>query len=306
MTLEGVRGSTKSGDIAVDDISLLPGSCDKRAVGTSTVSSVIAKTKGSDEAAETTTVESVTTSREVSSAISDTSVTSVSTTDLVVGLVIGGLLLACVVIVIVVLIRRHTSKSRPREKKGNNLGENDYIGSQDIALPLTANHSSHMQNDGKYSNTAYAVRRNTTLSDNQTLNDDKYSIVDQTAETRFNETREDGTGTTDSYMVLDPSATGFNRTKLSNTPSDYEFAKPVMNAETKIGDEVQYALSEEGVYDHSGSNRHKQLEDNIYNHAVDTIYDSGSHKKNDEGREDTYDHFFGKKTEDDYEITTRT
>ncbi|CAC5389526.1 unnamed protein product [Mytilus coruscus] len=31
MTLEGVRGSTKSGDIAVDDISLLPGSCNKRA-----------------------------------------------------------------------------------------------------------------------------------------------------------------------------------------------------------------------------------------------------------------------------------
>ncbi|CAC5358612.1 unnamed protein product [Mytilus coruscus] len=31
MTLEGVRGSTKKGDIAVDDISLLPGSCNKRA-----------------------------------------------------------------------------------------------------------------------------------------------------------------------------------------------------------------------------------------------------------------------------------
>ncbi|CAC5403043.1 unnamed protein product [Mytilus coruscus] len=31
ITLEGVRGSTKSSDIAVDDISLLPGSCNKRA-----------------------------------------------------------------------------------------------------------------------------------------------------------------------------------------------------------------------------------------------------------------------------------
>ncbi|CAC5403051.1 unnamed protein product [Mytilus coruscus] len=226
---------------------------------------------------------------------------------LVVGLVIGGLLLACVVIVIVVLIRRHTFTSRPRETIRNNSGVYDYIGSHDLALPLTANHSSHIQNDGKNSNTAYAVCRNITLSDNPTLSDHKYSIVDQTAETRFNETRDGGTGTTNSYMELDPSVTGFNRTKLSNTHSNYEFAKPaVRETENKTGDQNQYALSEDGVYDHSGSNRNKELQDTIYNHAVDTIYGSGSHKRNDKGIEDTYDHFFRQKTEDDYDITTRT
>ncbi|XP_063443594.1 uncharacterized protein LOC134724486 isoform X3 [Mytilus trossulus] len=394
----------------------------------STVSSVNVTTNDSSEAAENTTVESVTTSRDVPRA------------SLVIGLVICGLLLACAVIVIVVLIRRRTFKSRPREKIRNTLG-----GSQDIAVPLiTANHSRLMQDDGKNSHTAFAVRLNTTLSDNQALDNDNYSTVDQTAEQRFNETKDDGTRTTDSYMALDPSVTGFNR-NLSNTPSVYEFAKPVGDTENNIVDEDRYGFTAEGVYDHSGSNRneesentivdeerygftaegvynhsgsnrneesennigdedrygftaegvynhsgsnrneesendivdedrygftadgvynhsgsnrneesdnniynnsvdtiydsgshkindetredgdedqyvlsdevvydhsriirHNETEDNNCNNAVDTIYDSGSHKINDETREDTYDHFFGQKTEDQYDISTRT
>ncbi|VDI84001.1 Hypothetical predicted protein, partial [Mytilus galloprovincialis] len=219
--------------------------------------------------------------------------------DLVVGLVIGGLLLVCVVIVIVVLIKRQFLRSRPRETIQNSSGGYDYIESHDLAFPLTANHSSHMPNDGKNSNTAYAVRRNTTLLDNPALCDQTYSIVDQTPESTLNETRDDEKGTTDSYMVLDPSATGFNRTKMPNTRSDSEFAKPEIDTGNNIGDEDQYAITEEGVYDHSGNNRHKESEFNIYSHAVDTTYDSGSHKRIDEGREDAYDHFLEQKKEDD-------
>ncbi|CAG2242740.1 unnamed protein product [Mytilus edulis] len=222
--------------------------------------------------------------------------------DLVVGLVIGGLLLLCVITVIVVLIKRQSLKSRPRETIKNNSGEYDYIESHDLAFPLTANHSSHIPNDGTHSNTAYPGRRNTTLSDNPTLSDQTYSIVDQTPESTLNKTRDDGKGTTDSYMVLDPTATGFNRTTLPNTRSDCEFAKPVIVTGNSIGDEDQYALSEEGCYDHSGNNRHKELEVNIYNHAVDTIYDSGSHTRKEAGRDDTYDHFLGQKKEDGNDI----
>ncbi|VDI83999.1 Hypothetical predicted protein [Mytilus galloprovincialis] len=225
-----------------------------------------------------------------------------TSSDLVVGLVIGGLLLVCVVIVIVVLIRRQSLKSRPRETIKNNSGEYDYIDSHDLAFPLSAIHSSHIPNDGKNSYTASAVRRNTTVSGNSTLGDQTYSIVDQTLESTLNKTRDDGKGTTDSYMVLDPTATGFNRTTLPNTRSDCEFAKPVIVTGNSIGDEDQYALSEEGCYDHSGNNRHKELEVNIYNHSVDTIYDSGSHKRKGEGREDTYDHFLGQITEDGNDI----
>ncbi|CAC5355495.1 unnamed protein product [Mytilus coruscus] len=326
---EGVRGDGFSSYIALDDISLLESSCS----GLLKTSQTCQKTDESISLHEcskyylqhnetslvfdreldncSAVYQDVQTSiktlfAETSTVSSANTSTKDSSAGLVVGLVIGGLFLVCVVTLIVVLIRRHTFKSKPREKIRNNLGGNDYIGSQDIALPLTANLSSHMLNDGKNSNTAYVVRQNTTLSDNQILNDDKYSIVDQTAETSLNGTRDDETGTADNYMVLDPSATGFNRTKLSKTPTGYAFAKPVGDTGKKTCDEDQYALSEEGVYDHSGSNRHKESEDNIYNHAVDTIYDSGSHKKNDEGREDTYDHFFGQKTEDDYDISTTT
>ncbi|CAC5403044.1 unnamed protein product [Mytilus coruscus] len=243
---------------------------------------------------KSTTVSSDITSRGDSTAVSGESVTlsrvlrnsSDSETGLVVGLVIGGLLLACVVILIVVLIRKHKFESRPRKTMKNNLAGNDYIGSQDIALPQTDNHSSHIQ-----------------YFDKQTSIDDEYAIVDPTAETSFNEIIDDGNRTADSYMILDPNDTGFNRTPFSNTPTGYEFAKPVKD---KIIDDDQYDISHEGVYDHSGSSRHKELEGNIYNHAVDTIYDSGSHKRINEGRENTYDHFFGQKTEDEYDISTTT
>ncbi|CAC5393954.1 unnamed protein product [Mytilus coruscus] len=320
----------------------------------STVSSLMTSREGSSKDAEITTVASVTTSKAVSNAVSDTSVTlsaavknsSNSATGLVVGLVIGGLILACVVILVVVLIRRHTFKSNPREKIRNNLGGNDYIGSQDIALPLTANHSSYMQNNGMYdrnSNTSvhgydsrhayahinniqheyinigvangfvdkervqaptYALRGDKTCQENNPSNDDECAIIDSTAETSFNETIDDRTGTADKFVVLDTHDTGFKRTTFSNTPIGYEFANPIKDTENKICDEDQYAISDEGDYDHSGSNRHKVSEDNIYNHAVDTIYDSGGHKRNEEGREDTYDYFFGQKTEDDYDIST--
>ncbi|CAC5403046.1 unnamed protein product [Mytilus coruscus] len=272
--------------------------------------------------------------------VSDTSVTSESATvtGLVVGLVIGGLLLACVIILIVALVRRHILKSRPREKIRNNLGENDYIGTQDIALQQTANHSSHMQNDGmyeqsrntsvhgfdsihhnaqinnvqqKYTNISAAngfvkkervraptnaVRRDTTFADNHTSNDDEYASVDPKAETSFNEISDDGTVTSHSNVVLDPNDTGIIRKTFSNIPIGYEFAKPVRDTGNKIGDYDQYALSNEGAYDHSGDTRHKELKDYIYNHTVDTVYDSGSHKRNNQGREDTYDHFIGQKT----------
>ncbi|XP_071130565.1 uncharacterized protein [Mytilus edulis] len=231
---------------------------------------------------------------------------------LVAGLVIAGVLLICLVILIVVLVRRHINRIGLNEKVRNELRENDYIGSQDIALPQTAGRSKQ-QNVGLYgqrsscnttANTEinnvqhtcsnlgthkefesppYAARRDETFADKQTSNGDEYAMVGPIAETSFSQTIHSKTETPDSA-----------------------FAKPVLETENKIDDEDQYALSEEGVYDHSGNNRHKELGDNIYNHAVDNIYDSGCHKRKDDGREDTYDHFFGQKTEDDYDITTTT
>ncbi|VDI45276.1 Hypothetical predicted protein [Mytilus galloprovincialis] len=257
------------------------------------------------------------TSSESSSAVSDETITAAraivnsndSETGLTVGLVIGALLLVFAVLVIIILIRRHTW-SNLREKIKNNIGENDYIGSQDIALPLAANHSRHMQNTGKYNGSSdtsrranthnnhdytnvgavkglvnddvqvptYARRQDKTFADNHMPNDDEYAVVHPTAETSFNKTTYNKTGTADSYMVLDPTQTGFNRQILSNTPVGFEFAKPVHDTENKIIEDDQYAISD-GVYDHSGNNRHKESENNIYNHTVDTIYDSGNFQR---------------------------
>ncbi|XP_071133034.1 uncharacterized protein [Mytilus edulis] len=234
---------------------------------------------------------------EVSSAVSNKSVTlarvmdnsSDSTTGVVLGLIFGGLSLLCLAIFIVVLIRRRKIESNAGKTIKNNLGEKDYFGNQDIALPQTSKHSSHIQ-----------------YFDKQTSIDDEYAIVDPTAETSFNDIKDNGNQAAGSYMILDPNTTGFDRTTFSNTHTGYEIAKPLKDTGNKITDDDQYALSDEGVYDHSGNNRHKEPPDNIYNHAVDTIYDSGSHNQNNERKEDTYDHCVGQKTEDDYDISTTT
>ncbi|OPL33523.1 hypothetical protein AM593_04612, partial [Mytilus galloprovincialis] len=255
----------------------------------------------------------------------------------VAGLVVAGLLLICLVILIVYLVIRHLNRHDRRgsnEKVRNELRENDYIGCQDIALSQTAGRSkqnvdmygqrssTNTTNDTQINNVQYTcsnlgthkevqsplytVRRDDTLADNQMSNGDEYAMVGPISETSFSKTIKSRTGTSNSVQLSKPTVTGLNRTQLSKTSTGYEFAKPVLDTENKLDDEDQYALSEEGVYDHSGNNRHKELEDNIYNHAVDNIYDSGTHKRNEDDKEDTYDHFFGQKTEDDYDITTTT
>lgn len=161
-------------------------------------------------------------------------------------------------------------------------------------------------NKNKVTVPTYAHHQYTTFADNHMHSEDEYAIVDPTAETSFNETMNKRTRTADSYMVLDPTETGFNRQIFSNTPVGYEFANPIKDTDKNSGDDDQYAVSDYGVYDQSGSNRHKESENNIYNHAVDTVYDSGSHNRNNKRTEDTYDHFFGQQTEDDYDISTTT
>ncbi|CAG2226739.1 unnamed protein product [Mytilus edulis] len=67
-----------------------------------------------------------------------------------------------------------------------------------------------------------------------------------------------------------------------------------------------YALSEDGVYDKANENRHVVNDTAVYSRAVDTMYDSTDQHNRQERKEGTYDHVFGQKTEDHYDITTRT
>ncbi|CAG2236369.1 unnamed protein product [Mytilus edulis] len=253
-------------------------------------------------AEETTTVSSRITSKDDSNA------------GLIVGLVIGGLVLTCAA---------NICKWIKRKMRDTN-SENDYIGCQNIALPQTADHTSHMQYAGLYghinsiktdktpkstwlsihmqlmnleiSKSSSASECNS--SDKQTSNDEEYAFSDPTAETSSK------ASTDDRSRLAELKDTDFNRTICSNSFTGYECAHVVTG--NKIGDDDQYAISNEGFYDHSGNNRNKEPENSIYDHAVDTVYDSGSHNRNNERREDTYDHFFGEQTEDDYDVSIPT
>ena len=44
----------------------------------------------------------------------------------------------------------------------------------------------------------------------------------------------------------------------------------------------------------------------MYSHTVDSVYDTTSHEIMADGNEDTYDHFFDKNNENDYDMTKRT
>ncbi|CAC5385027.1 unnamed protein product [Mytilus coruscus] len=62
------------------------------------------------------------------------------------------------------------------------------------------------------------------------------------------------------------------------------------------------AVQKEDEYDHT--DRSVWNNDNVYNETKDGVYDVGSHDTRLESRsEDTYDHFFGNTTEDDYDIS---
>ncbi|XP_052071788.1 MAM and LDL-receptor class A domain-containing protein 1-like isoform X2 [Mytilus californianus] len=116
----------------------------------------------------------------------------------------------------------------------------------------------------------------------------QYEEIDPTAITSFCHSKEDTPRVTENYTVLDPKETGFDRSKMSDKNQSYELAKPISP------ENAQYVMSKEGKYDCASRNNHKELE-NIYNHAVDNVYDSGSYKRKDFGTADTYDHFVGQK-----------
>ncbi|CAC5411623.1 unnamed protein product [Mytilus coruscus] len=90
----------------------------------------------------------------------------------------------------------------------------------------------------------------------------------------------------------------------------YELANPRSSIENKqilkTEQDDMYCQSEEGNYDISGCNRHKQTDGNIYSHTVDDVYDSTIRKRNDDDQEDKYDHFIGQKTEDLYDISMQS
>ncbi|XP_052069368.1 uncharacterized protein LOC127708513 [Mytilus californianus] len=160
--------------------------------------------------------------------------------------------------------------------------------------------SSKTSND-KTSTPTYVVLQDDSYKCNSEANSDEYAVVDPTAELSFKQTPKATTQGPENYMILDPNQTGFNRSKFPNADQAYELAKPIHDTKDQKND--LYVLSPEGTYDHSGITRHHKDQDTIYNHAVDNVYDSANRGLNIARTEDTYDHFFGQETEDEYNIS---
>ncbi|XP_063446704.1 uncharacterized protein LOC134726233 [Mytilus trossulus] len=66
-----------------------------------------------------------------------------------------------------------------------------------------------------------------------------------------------------------------------------------------------YALSVEGVYDKTNERRHVVNDTDVYSRTVDTVYDSAEQQTRPNRKEETYDHVFGQKTDNDNDQTTK-
>ncbi|CAG2236380.1 unnamed protein product [Mytilus edulis] len=196
----------------------------------------------------------------------------------VVGTVVGSVLFLCLVFIGIFIGRRFLFCDKLNKKLKNNPETNDYVGNQNIALPQAVRPT---------------TRNNDSYNPNLDANNDEYAVVDPTAEPSFKHAQNNTTPGPENYMTLDPSQTGFNRTKFPNDDQAYKLAKPISDTRSHKYD--VYALSPEGTYDHSEITRHRKDQDTIYTHTVDNVYDSASRGVNIARKEDTYDHFFGKK-----------
>ncbi|XP_071132437.1 uncharacterized protein [Mytilus edulis] len=68
----------------------------------------------------------------------------------------------------------------------------------------------------------------------------------------------------------------------------------------EITDHAGDALTE---VEYEYTDRVMRKNDNVYNETKDGVYDVGSHIRSETKNEDTYDHFFGNTTDDDYDIS---
>ena len=95
------------------------------------------------------------------------------------------------------------------------------------------------------------------------------------------------------YFSLDPSVTGFDRSYLNR--SNYKTGN-CFEDNTKNGDGWYSKISETQTFEKDAA---------LYSHCKDTVCHTSEHTRKNLRNEDTYDHFFGLKTEDDYDITSR-
>ncbi|CAG2227602.1 unnamed protein product [Mytilus edulis] len=187
----------------------------------------------------------------------------------------GGVLL--IIIVVVVIYRFRRSKTGKEETSPGNANkaydENqyDYASQQHLTSSESSNQNTNKQNKSN-------------------SNTQKQVLIGQ-----------DGQQSADLYSMTDD---GTYDVSSNNKPRENQNDNNVYSHTS--GDGTHW--SGDGTYDVSSNNkkRENQIDDNIYSHKADDVYDSAGHHKLPDRSEETYDHFFGQQTEDEYDTTTRT
>lgn len=142
-----------------------------------------------------------------------------------------------------------------------------------------------------------------------TTGDSEYALIDPSNKSR-GLVSTSGKSSIENCVVLNLNKTGFNRhlnmtvehDKCSNKPAKSANANRLRNDINKPTASL-YEMTTEGTYDSAGIRLYAVNGNAMYNHTVDDVYDASSHKIQEGNREeDTYDHFRGKQTNDDYDI----
>ncbi|CAC5389543.1 unnamed protein product [Mytilus coruscus] len=206
---------------------------------------------------------------------------------LVVGMVVAIVLLACVV-VIICLVRRHVLCRKPKhakEKQTTGLDNSGFVGNRSASLISGTDNINNQKVEyiGTHDNHC-----------NMQMNESTSFIKGQKQKIDPTNLSKD----LDHYETRFAGSESYARANLSRSNENKQ------NSKTEQDD--IYCQSEEGTYDISGYNRHKEADGNIYSHTVDDVYDSTTHKRNDDDQEDKYDHFIGHKTEDVYDTSMHT
>lgn len=186
-----------------------------------------------------------------------------------------------------------------KRKKGTSINQkNNYIGDQCVALPQRPpEKSDKIELIGDKTNNQHYDESSTPSN----VTDEEYTYIDSIHNTS------PGTSNCENYVVLDPNETGFNRQGNPIVLTNNVSYKSTTNGNCHRNDTNNqkaspYEMTTEGAYDTASTSLHIDNTNTIYNHTVDNVYDTSSHKREDGEREETYDHFLGQKTEDDYDI----
>ncbi|XP_052068054.1 uncharacterized protein LOC127707514 [Mytilus californianus] len=193
---------------------------------------------------------------------------------LVVGIVVAIVLLLCVCVLIICIVRRQILCRKSKEKQKTGLDNSDNVANQSVSL------------------TSGTAKRNNKNVKSIGTNDNQCNMQmnENTSIIKGLKQKTDPTNLSKGLHQHETRFTGSESYALANPTSSSENIQKLKTEQDNI-----YCQSEEGTYDISGCNRHKEADGNIYSHTVDDVYDSTTHKRSVDDQEDKYDHFIGQK-----------